>query len=932
MGGFPSTPLVDLDGASPRDHLSFLVNHVGAYIAKKPESCDDIPQASRDNPAEMFAEVQSLRKDFQLLHTFLVNVVKEENGRTAAGKLTQRHQTPQSRRDDDAMQNYGLAVRAAEAQQSALGKLVVKEEETRQHLSFIEANLERLKAMKMDINDSDPMISERFDQYVINPVVQRKQMLQDELQLLQQSRKHGLANMLYLRSLAQTELLPEYADRIARTEEIFEKMLGQSFSLKVNFSSRTLVNIVDPKEVEEQKLIEQRKALAKGGAIRARDKSNDATVTHESPTKPADTALEEAAPAVRSFNPIGTETVLRRVRDVVDQLATFADGARAEGLDEKILLRQPTQASNENTRLLEYAERMHLYAQQGKAMAEGFANFIVSRSRQSECPIADATLNQDAAMKTEAVSDETVNDIAIRSIVQPLESLLPHVFENHDGDFAEATSYLSVRMEVRSIAQMYTLLLAILDHSSHQLANGRSQSSPVKESDSHKSPESRVDFEDCATFADVLSFAVTPTSAGQIIHAARGAAAWPCRQRLGVAGSSSLGVEDADSHGDIPLENRTAQFRVNRASSHIDGAERFGVVLACRLLADLPSQIRRVGKARGAAGANGFIFEIHVQLSDFASSTIGASGVLTTQQSLRLYDQNTLYPLIETSRDKNRRRGDDMGGNTTSDDQELIIPPSEDDDWASYGLLNPKHMENDKVPPPPVVPVRVGLQSLRAGLVVQFKFDGMEAVAKSMWPDICHSLAEGCRSNAQGGLLRNISLSQCGLDCAMLAQFCAAFLNPAAQQEDNKSLTEAGERGSESMSSQNDTTLRTLTLGTHVAYLDLSHNDNLLTTAEVMRHVGRAFPNIRKLCCDRCGLHDNIPVDEKLWAHFRHLRRGITLAYNKVSGKIPLQLFEQCSQLTQLWLNNNELTGPVPPEIGQLRSLEVRGRMPMGIR
>lgn len=47
----------------------------------------------------------------------------------------------------------------------------------------------------------------------------------------------------------------------------------------------------------------------------------------------------------------------------------------------------------------------------------------------------------------------------------------------------------------------------------------------------------------------------------------------------------------------------------------------------------------------------------------------------------------------------------------------------------------------------------------------------------------------------------------------------------------------------------------------------------------------------------------------------------LTLDVNNLKGKLPSSIGNLSNSLHKLWLNSNEISGPIPPEIGNLKSL-----------
>ena len=157
------------------------------------------------------------------------------------------------------------------------------------------------------------------------------------------------------------------------------------------------------------------------------------------------------------------------------------------------------------------------------------------------------------------------------------------------------------------------------------------------------------------------------------------------------------------------------------------------MLLAARLRHPLPGQRQRVGRARGVeVGRHGFVFEIRLKL--WQSQQQQNSLLLHQIGSLRLFDQSTLYPLVDASTTATaqnassdavagaaaeEKEGSRKGG--ASQNEEKEEEEEDEEDWASYGLMDPTFHQPDTVPEPPVVPMRVGLACLAAGLAAQVR-------------------------------------------------------------------------------------------------------------------------------------------------------------------------------------------------------------------
>eukprot|EP00750_Incisomonas_marina_P003842 INCI13419.1.p1 GENE.INCI13419.1~~INCI13419.1.p1 ORF type:complete len:1236 (+),score=245.68 INCI13419.1:428-3709(+) len=891
------------------------------------------------------------------------------------------------------------------AQQTALGGLLAQQHELEQHLNFSERQLEQLKdfpSQFVDAAEASLSVAQTwYSQYVLDPVVQRVDFLRKKLETTKNSLKNGVANLMRLRAEAQLECAERYAGGFRSIEDAFEtQVMTQLFTLKASFAHKELVCVEDPRDVEEAQLQAERKALVKGGAtskvrsprggIRSSYKEsqgeNASLNESESSSSPAHgncipSRLHEdptahvpacAGPVQlsRSRNTIDAAAVLRHLRDSVDQLARLADEARPVGVDDNVGLIQPKDSFEDDTRALHFAIRMCRLAQQARLPAVSFAEQLVesalgdggpawiqdqqiAATPPSSLPLGhqDRTSTGEGGATTNAASRPRIT-----AELPLIEHILSAAYETFDGDFARVTQYVQVTIEVDSLAQLDALLRTILSRTKKMVSHTRNAD----------------EGSNVAAIADVLSFCLAPTSTGQMLHVARGGSAWPCRQRLGSAASSGTpSIDGANCDGDVPLRPRHALFRVNRPGLHRDGNENFGIRLAARLLSALSGQRHRVGKARGVGvGANGFIFELHLTLSALSrastsvSSSIHHAPGLTDIERLRLYDQCTLYPLLDAN---------DSDVDVAVSLLHHVMPSSghsssgrsgerkqDDDDWASYGLLNPAVLEEaagaDKgAPPPKAVSVRTGLlQCLAAGIAVQLKMDGVgERMVHKLWPHVCSAISLGYAQPQSPttipiqeaepkfplpsndmlgmsgyGMLRTISLAGCGLTFPMLQELCHAFLPlPVHQREAASGETAAP---TTTVTDEQHQTSR----GGCVAFLDISQNAKLTSTRDVLETVGAAFPNLRKLCIDRCSLsvalaEEGRASDEPgveragLMQSLARLRRGLTLAYNKIPGRLPSALCTQLQGLTQLWLNDNQFTGSIPTQIGELSSLQV---------
>ena len=75
--------------------------------------------------------------------------------------------------------------------------------------------------------------------------------------------------------------------------------------------------------------------------------------------------------------------------------------------------------------------------------------------------------------------------------------------------------------------------------------------------------------------------------------------------------------------------------------------------------------------------------------------------------------------------------------------------------------------------------------------------------------------------------------------------------------------------------------------------------------------------------CEDTKKEDNIPTQVTLWGVDYSIENTTTLSlsYDQLTGPIPPEIGNLVN-LERLYLDNNQLTGPIPPEIGNLINLE----------